>query len=150
MKRTLTDTERNVRIVIDNFSNPRTSADRWSATVGIDGTYKDSGIFGTSAEDALAKLRVKLEEGEALDDRPVALPEKDRELLSTMLRGIARTWGFPREIPNWRQNDFIRGQIQLVIETCRILTDDEVSRGDGDMEMMSDRVATWIETEAWR
>jgi hypothetical protein len=153
MKRTLKDTERKVRIVIDNYTIPveiNFEDQRWSAGVSIDGEILGHEVSGTTAHDVLSKLRVALEAGDRLNDPVMPVPEKDYELLCSLLRNIASTWGDPRDVPDWRENEYIRGQLELVTETCRVLTDEEWERGDVDMDTMRDRITTWIEAEVWK
>lgn len=145
MNRTLIDTERKVRIVIDHSAH-----DGWSAVAAVDDTLGFERILGTSARDVLIKMQVLLEESGTLDDRPVPIPEQDYELVCTMLRGIAATWDEPRHIPSWRTNEYIRGQIELVIETCRVVNDDEYERVDVDTDRQRDRITDWLRAEVWK
>lgn len=144
MKRTLSNTERKVRIVLDHSSR-----DGWSAVAAVDDTLGFDRLRGVSAQDALAKMRVLIEDSGSLDDRPVPLPEKDYDLLCSLLRGIAETWG-TTNLPNWREDEYLRGQLELVIETCRVVTDEEYERGDVDTGMQRDRITDWIQQEVWK
>lgn len=152
MRRTLNDTPRKIRIVIDNFTEHAGVVfddSRWSAGASIDGVIATYEVSGTSPADVLAKIRVALEQYGDLDDPIMPVPEKDKELLLKMLAGIMSTWGGPADIPDWRENEYIRGQLELVIETCRVVTDEEWERGDGDIEQQKDRITDWLRAKVW-
>jgi len=151
MKRTLNDTARRVRIVVDNYTtadDPQGNV--WSAGASIDSKVVTYERMASSPQDVFVKMRVALEESGDLDDPVLPVPEKDYELLCTLLRNIASTWGDPRDVPDWRENEYLRGQLELVIETCRVVTDEEYERGDGDIDQQRDRITTWIEQEVWK
>jgi len=147
MKRTLNDTPRKVRIVIDNFTVPagvQFPGTPWSAGASIDGIIEAVEVSGTSPADVLAKIRVALEGTGELDDPTVPVPEKDKVILLKMLEGIYSTWGTSADIPDWRDNEYLRGQVELVMETCRVVTDEEWAEGDADGEMLKDRIVDWL------
>jgi hypothetical protein len=155
MKRTLKDTDRNVKFVIDNQDREAVWADGgdnpWTANVYVDGDLVlTEAQLGTTPADAFAKIVVEIEKSGELNDLPVPVPEKDKDLLLTLLENIGATWGSPADVPDWRENEYIRGQLELVIETCRVVTDDEFERGDGDIDQQRDRITTWIEQEVWK
>jgi hypothetical protein len=149
MKRTLNDTARRVRIVISNNEQMADHPDIWSAGASIDGTIISYEVSGSSAQDVLAKMRIALEHGGELDDLPVPVPEKDKAVLLLLLQGIFSTWGTPADIPNWRENEYLRGQLELVIETCRVVTDQEWETGDAEGDMIRDRITDWITRQVW-
>lgn len=148
MKRTLKETERLVRIVIDNT----TEATGWSAGASVDGTIVPFEVVAEHPALAFRQIVEWLEASDFLDDRPVPIPEKDRDLVRSLLKGIAGTWdeSHPENFPDWRDNEYARGQVELVIETCRVVTDREYDEGNVDGEVLHDRVMQWVRTGAWR
>lgn len=156
MKRTLADTNRTVQIAIDNQDREAvwaTGSDAvWTANVHIDGSPEPAvtPAFDLTPFGAYTKIVDALRVTDLLDDLPMPVPEEDRELLLTMLKGIARTWSTPADVPDWRTNDYIRGQLELVIETCRVATPQEFEDGNGDMDDYRDRITTWIQQEVWK
>jgi hypothetical protein len=158
MKRTLMNTDRTVKIVVDNQDRrdvwEHGAVEVWTANVYIDGSEEsvDGGlpVFAATAHEAFRRAATELEKTTELWDLPVPVPAKDYELLCSLLRGIASTWGHPADIPDWRENEYIRGQLELVIETCRVVTDEEFQDGTGDSEMLRDRITTWLEAEVWK
>lgn len=154
MKRTLQNTDRNVKFVIDNQDRAAVWADGgdnpWTANVYVDGDLVlTEAELGRTPQDAFAKIVVEIEKSNELNDLPVPVPEKDRELLLHLLEAIGMTWGDPSDVPDWRENEYLRGQLELVIEMCRVVTDEEWERGDGDTEQQLDRITTWIEAKVW-
>jgi hypothetical protein len=151
VNRTLNDTSRKVRIVIDNFTRTEAENDgyNWSAGASIDGTIVTFEVYDLNPDAVLAKLRVALEHSGELDDLPVPVPEKDKAALFVLLRGILATWGEPSDLPDWRENEYIRGQLELITETCRVVTDEEWERGDGDLDLQRDRITDWIKARVW-
>jgi hypothetical protein len=147
MKRTLSNTGRKVRIVIDNFHNE--AFDAWSAGASVDGVIVTYEVSGTSPTDVLAKISVALERGGDLDDALVPVPEQDKAQLLVMLKAIFETWGHASDIPDWRDNEYLRGQLELVIEMCRVVTDEEYGRGDGDIDQQRDRITDWLKARVW-
>jgi len=155
MKRTLQDTDRNVKIVVDNQDRAEvwTSGgdNPWTANVYVDGDLVlTEAELGHDPADAFAKIVLAIEKSGELNDLPMPVPEKDKELLLRMLEAIAGTWGSGTEFPDWRENEYARGQLELVTEMCRVVTDEEWERGDGDIEAQRDRISTWIEQEVWK
>jgi hypothetical protein len=159
MKRTLKNTDRTVKIVVDNEDRHDIWADNrsdiWTANVYIDGSFESvemDGLpaFANNPTFAFTLATQAIEKSDELNDLPVPVPEKDYELLCSLMRGIASTWGHPADIPDWRENEYIRGQLELVIETCRVVTDEEFADGTGDSEMLRDRITTWLEAEVWK
>jgi hypothetical protein len=152
MKRTLKDTERKVRIIIDNFSETTAEGflQRWSAGAAIDGTIVTYEVMGATAEEAFQRISVALEHGGDLDDPLFPIPEKDKEPLLAMLRAIFDTWGHSSDIPDWRENEYIRGQLELVIEMYRVISDEEWERGDSDIDSERDRITDWLKAQVWR
>jgi hypothetical protein len=155
MKRTLKDTDRNVKFVIDNQDRAEVWASGdsrpWTANVYVDGdlVLTEAELGATPAE-AFAKIVVEIEKTTELNDLPVPVPEKDKDLLLMLLEKIGDTWGHPSDVPDWRENEYLRGQLELVIEMCRVVTDEEYERGDGDIDQQRDRITTWIEQEVWK
>jgi hypothetical protein len=145
MKRTLKQTGRQVRIVIDNY----TEATGWSAGASIDGTIAPFEVVAERPALAFRQLVERLEASDLLDDRAVPVPEKDKALLLNLLAGISETWGHDK-VPDWRENEYIRGQLELVIETCRVVTDEEWDEGNADSEVLHDRVTDWINQGVWK
>jgi hypothetical protein len=150
MDRTLNDTSRKVRIVIDNFTVGEDPLGyTWSAGASIDSTIVTFEVTGINAQDALGKLRVALDHSGELNDPLIPVPEKDKAVLFVLLRGILSTWGEPNDLPDWRTNEYIRGQLELITETCRVVTDEEWERGDGDLDLQRDRITDWIKARVW-
>lgn len=156
MKRTLKDTNRTVVITIDNRDREELWASGevqiWTSIATIDGEiWPGEAEFGITPDKAFARMAEALDKSGDLDDLPIPVPERDYELLCSLLRGIASTWDQPADVPDWRTNDYLRGQLELVIETCRVLTDKEYDEGSGvDGEVLRDRITTWITSEAWK
>lgn len=151
MKRTLKDTNRTVQIIIDNRDRQQVWDDGtlniWTATATIDGEGWYSSENGPTPDKAFALLATELDKSGDLNDLPIPVPEQDKELLLTLMRAIIQTWETAAEIPDWRTNEYIRGQLELILETCRVVADDEE---DVDGEVLRDRIITWLEAGVWR
>jgi len=155
MKRTLKDTTRTVVITIDNADREAVwgdgGTDVWTANVTVDGEdVLPEAELGIIPDMALRLLTEKLNESGKLNDLPEPVPERDKPLLLTLLKNIAATWGEGTDVPDWRDNEYLRGQLELVLETCRVITEQEYADRDWEGDELRDRVTTWIQTEVWK
>lgn len=150
MRRPLNDTRRTVRITIDNqdradiFADGRT--DIWTANAYIDGDPEpacDPG-FADNAGNAFVLVRDALERGGHLDD-PL-LPVPDDETLRLLIHQAADSWSGD-EMPDWRDNEYARGQVELIWNTCNVRTPDE---DELEGEDAKDRITDWIRAEEAR
>lgn len=131
------------------------SVDRFQITDWIVGVLLAEGV---DVEDEKELGFITERVGEVLDKvvvehTPVIppIPEKDGDLVRLLLKGIVATWGARGEdFPGWRDTEYARGQLELVIEVARVITDEEYAEGAGDIDEQRDRITHWIRTEAWK
>jgi hypothetical protein len=138
MRRTLNDTPRAVVITIDNQDREDHAA--WTARVTVDDEEVIDATIGNTPSNALSILTQALEQSGDLDDQPDPMPED--AVLRDLVRGIADSWS-GSDLPDWRENEYLRGQLELVMNTRRVRVPDDED-DDLDSEVLMDRIWTWV------
>jgi hypothetical protein len=146
MKRTLKDTDRTVEIILHNRDRQEVwdmgDLDVWMAHASIDGeTWAGAGATGPTPDTVFALIAQALHKSGDLDDLPAPMP--DNPMLRALLIAAADSWA-GGDLPDWREEEYLRGQIEMIWNTCNVRTPDE-DEIDGDAA--KDRIWTWIKKE---
>lgn len=147
MNRTLNTTARRVIITLENDRQEATDELFWSATATVDGepAIGDPPMLGKTVDQAFRLVAESLDRNHdgVLNDLPVRMPDND--VLRALVAATADSWeGAGEALPDWRVNEYMRGQIELIWNTCnvRLSLDEELEGEDA-----KDRIWVWIREE---